>query len=109
MVIHPTSPTLSTQLVAPSRDVSCLPTWRAVPPRYLTFFVSFRTRPMRTMLPALLLSAVMPICSAADRKPNRLGELYWLLDRACWTGDELSVQILHKAGADPSGPVTLGL
>ena len=55
------------------------------------------------MLLAFLLSAFVPICSAADQKPIRLGELYWLLDRACWTGDELSVQILLKAGADPSG------
>lgn len=37
--------------------------------------------------------------------PNTLGaaELYWLLDRACWAGDEMSVQMLLKAGADPTG------
>jgi hypothetical protein len=30
-------------------------------------------------------------------------ELYWLLNRACFEGDELAVQMLLKAGADPSG------
>ena len=43
-------------------------------------------------------------CSGGGRTSPRLGELYWLLDRACCTGDELSVEILLKAGADPSGP-----
>lgn len=32
-----------------------------------------------------------------------LGRLYWLLDRACWQGDELSVDILLKTGAHPIG------
>lgn len=43
---------------------------------------------------------------AASAQPARLGpaEFYWLMDRACWDGDELSVQMLLKAGADPSGP-----
>ena len=59
---------------------------------------------MRTALFALLFAALVPFCEAADRRPLRLGELYWLLDRACVLGDELSVEILLKAGADPSGP-----
>ncbi|MES2309453.1 MAG: ankyrin repeat domain-containing protein [Verrucomicrobiota bacterium] len=33
----------------------------------------------------------------------RLGELYWLLDRACYMADETSVKILLKANADPTG------
>ena len=31
-------------------------------------------------------------------------EFYWLMDRACASGDALGVQFLLKAGADPSGP-----
>ena len=38
-----------------------------------------------------------------DLQPLVLAELYWLLDRACTYGDELSVQMLLKAGADPTG------
>ena len=30
-------------------------------------------------------------------------ERYWLMNRACWDGDEISVQMLLKAGADPNG------
>jgi ankyrin repeat protein len=58
-----------------------------------------RIRPL-----VFLLSALMLGCSSGSRTPPRLGELYWLLDRACWSGDKLSVEILLKAGADPSGP-----
>ena len=59
---------------------------------------------MKTTFLAFLIAALIPLSNAAERKPLRLGELYWLLDRACASGDELSVQILLKAGADPSGP-----
>jgi len=31
-------------------------------------------------------------------------EFYWLMDRACAYGDDLSVEMLLRAGADPSGP-----
>lgn len=54
--------------------------------------------------------SMMVVClaltaSAEAAQPARLGpaELYWLMDRACSYGDELSVQMLLKAGADPSG------
>jgi len=30
-------------------------------------------------------------------------ELYWLMSRACWQGDEIGVRMLLKAGADPNG------
>jgi hypothetical protein len=43
--------------------------------------------------------------SVEAAQPARLGpaEFYWLRDRACWYGDEVSVEMLLKAGADPSG------
>jgi uncharacterized protein len=40
---------------------------------------------------------------ASSPRPLGLGELYWLLDRACVCGDELSVEYLLRAGADPTG------
>jgi ankyrin repeat protein len=30
-------------------------------------------------------------------------ELYWLMNRASWSGDEIAVEMLLKAGADPDG------
>jgi ankyrin repeat protein len=59
---------------------------------------------MRIMPQVFLRSALMLGGGCASRTQPRLGELYWLLDRACSTGDQLSVEILLKAGADPSGP-----
>ncbi len=59
---------------------------------------------MKIAILAFLCFVLAPITSAADRKPLRLGELFWLLDRACSIGDEMSVEILLRAGADPSGP-----
>lgn len=50
-----------------------------------------------------LSATFVPRSYATDPMPLRLGELYWLLDRACWQGDELSAEILLKAGADPTG------
>ena len=58
---------------------------------------------MKTALLTFLIAALIPLSNAAEPEPLRLGELYHLLDRACVSGDELSVQILLKAGADPSG------
>ena len=40
---------------------------------------------------------------ASSPQPLGLGELYWLLDRACYYGDELGVEYLLRAGADPTG------
>lgn len=48
----------------------------------------------------------LALCASAEAaQPARLGsaEFYWLMDRACSYGDELSVRMLLKAGADPSG------
>ena len=59
---------------------------------------------LRTTLQIFLLWLFVLGCGTSNPKPLRLGELYWLLDRACWYGDEHSVEILLKAGADPSGP-----
>lgn len=58
------------------------------------------------MLPAIiriisLIAATTAFCSSPQ--PLGLGELYWLLDRACVQGDELSVEYLLRAGADPTG------
>src|ERR1043166_1237971 len=40
---------------------------------------------------------------AGSPRPLGLGELYWLLDRGCYYGDELGVEYLLRAGADPTG------
>ena len=37
------------------------------------------------------------------RKPIGRAELYWRMNRSCWYGDEISVQMLLDAGADPNG------
>ena len=57
---------------------------------------------MRLVLPLLAVVLISTV-SRADTKRLGLGELYWLLDRACARGDEMSVEMLLKAGADPSG------
>ena len=41
---------------------------------------------------------------ASAEGPIDSAEFYWLMDRACVYGDELSVEMLLSAGADPSGP-----
>lgn len=58
-------------------------------------------KPILTIVLSLLFC--LPSFGAA-RKPLGVGEMYWLLDRAIAQGDELSVQFLLGAGADPSGP-----
>lgn len=40
---------------------------------------------------------------AHPKKPIGKAELYWLMNRACWHGDTLSVEMLLDAGADPNG------
>jgi hypothetical protein len=40
---------------------------------------------------------------AESSRPLGLGELYWLLDRACVYEDDLGVEYLLRAGADPTG------
>jgi hypothetical protein len=60
---------------------------------------------------AIMLAIVTASCRQrppqADRPPQaqRIGpaEFYWLMDRACWYGDELGVEMLLKAGTDPNG------
>jgi ankyrin repeat protein len=47
--------------------------------------------------------AVASSVFAQSPRPLSLGELYWLLDRACGYGDELGVEYLLRAGADPNG------
>jgi hypothetical protein len=39
----------------------------------------------------------------AIKKAIGPGEFYWLMDRACYHGDEMSVQMLLNAGAEPDG------
>ena len=54
----------------------------------------------------VIVSCLIALASCTARtQPNTLGppEFYWLLDRACVSGDEMSVQMLLKAGADPTG------
>lgn len=54
----------------------------------------------------VMVSVLCALTSCAARtQPTPVGpaELYWLLDRACVSGDERSVQMLLKAGADPTG------
>lgn len=58
---------------------------------------------MNRSLLVTLLFGLCSICSAADKKPVGLGSLYYLLDRACASGDELAVEMLLDAGADPTG------
>ncbi len=50
-----------------------------------------------------LLCALAIGCQNAGRRSD-LGKLYRSLDRACIAGDEIGVEKLIKAGADPSGP-----
>ena len=59
---------------------------------------------MSTWSKVMLVGSLIALASCAAR-PNPLGpaELYWLLDRACVSGDEMSVKMLLKAGADPTG------
>jgi ankyrin repeat protein len=57
-----------------------------------------------------LLALLLIAASASKRpKPLGLGEMYWLMDRACYYGDDLGVKMLLDAGADPSGPRGYGV
>ncbi len=56
----------------------------------------------RSILVALLVALALP-CGAAEKRALGLARLYYLLDRACASGDELAVEMLLDAGADPSG------
>src|SRR3954468_8091169 len=60
---------------------------------------------MTMIWPSIMVLCLTLAASAEAAQPARLGpsEFYWLMDRACSYGDELSVQMLLKAGADPSG------
>ena len=59
---------------------------------------------MKRLLLVLLVAMLSAGASCASRSA-RIGsaELYWLLNRACWEGDDLSVEMLLNAGADPDG------
>ena len=57
----------------------------------------------RSLLLVLLVAFALP-CGAAEKRALGLARLYYLLDRACASGDELAVEMLLDAGADPSGP-----
>lgn len=39
----------------------------------------------------------------SQSEPIGSAEFYWLMNRACYYGDDLSVQMLLNAGADPGG------
>jgi ankyrin repeat protein len=53
----------------------------------------------------LVIIGALSLAGSGARSQPALGpaELYWLLDRACVHGDEMSVQMLLNAGADPTG------
>ena len=55
----------------------------------------------------LLVLVTFVVVTQAGCRPraNPVGpaEFYWLMNRACSYGDEMSVDMLLKAGADPSG------
>lgn len=55
---------------------------------------------------AMSLVILLTLCgSMPSQERSSIGpaELYWLMTRACFSGDELSVSMLLRAGADPSG------
>src|SRR5262245_14819949 len=54
---------------------------------------------------SVLLCAFTVVATSDGAQPSQLGqaEYYWLMDRACAYGDDISVAMLLKAGADPSG------
>jgi len=54
---------------------------------------------------SILLFALAISVTTDAAQPMRLGqaEFYWLMDRACVSGDDISVAMLLKAGAEPSG------
>jgi|KBSSwiS6_1023812.scaffolds.fasta_scaffold49543_2 hypothetical protein len=57
------------------------------------------------LVPLVVLSTVAATSQTRKPPPHPLGpaEFYWLMNRACWEGDEISVEMLLKAGADPTG------
>ena len=57
----------------------------------------------RFFVPGLLI-LLTAVCACRSR-PVKIGpaQFYWLMDRACWIGDELAVRMLLDAGADPNG------
>jgi Ankyrin repeats (3 copies) len=58
---------------------------------------------------AIIILAALLIAATASKHTKPIGhaEMYWLVDRACSYGDEgddLGLEMLLAAGADPSGP-----
>ncbi|MGB2713787.1 MAG: ankyrin repeat domain-containing protein [Vicinamibacterales bacterium] len=53
----------------------------------------------------LILAAIVSSGASCHARHGRIGhaELYWLLNRACVDGDDISVRMLLEAGADPNG------
>jgi len=68
-----------------------------------------RVRRRRRANLSIVLMVVLAICATGCQQraahPERIGpaEFYWLMNRACWTGDAIGVEMLLKAGADPDG------
>ena len=58
---------------------------------------------MRKYIALFFLSALVLAPIAAQSDALGPPEFYWLMDRACVSGDDLSVEMLLKAGADPTG------
>jgi hypothetical protein len=59
---------------------------------------------MKRLLLVSLIAMLAAGAGCASRSaPIGSAELYWLLNRASWEGDALSVEMLLKAGADPDG------
>jgi ankyrin repeat protein len=53
----------------------------------------------------LVIVGLLTITSTCRARNESIGsaELYWLMNRACAAGDEISVRMLLKAGADANG------
>jgi ankyrin repeat protein len=49
--------------------------------------------------------ALATLGASCPPRTDRIGraELYWLMNRACASGDAIAVEMLLKAGADPNG------
>lgn len=61
-------------------------------------------RRLRVLLVATMVCFSVQLAARASAGQLGAAELYWLMSRACYWGDDLAVRMLLAAGADPSGP-----